>query len=218
MVGNPIYPDNTRDSGSTLKSRYDDIAGVHHRHAGLFAPYASNQFDFIPGDVSIANDTITRADHGLFIADILRFTTTSNALPTGLSSGTNYWVIASSLTANIFKVSAASGSTQVDLSATGSGIHTATRTTNMKVAIAKGYNWDGTSLSEIVAQQTALITAPTVNPRIDRLVIGNDAVGSLSIITGAEAAAPVAPVITANKLPVAQIALAVGQTQIVNAD
>lgn len=215
-VGTPIYPNYTRESGSTYKGRLDDVAGVHRRLAGPFAPFASVQFDFIPGDVSTANDTIARADHGLFASDKGRFTTTGT-LPAPLALATDYYVLASGLTSGVFKVSASDGGAAVNLTDTGSGTHTFTRTANLKAAIAKGFIWNGTTLTEVAAQQTAALTAPAANPRIDRLVV-SDSTGALSVITGAEAASPSAPALTANKIPVAQIAWIVGQTQIVNAD
>jgi hypothetical protein len=67
------------------------------------------------------------------------------------------------------------------------------------------------------AQVSGAITAPVSNPRIDRAVI-DTTTGALSIIPGAEAGSPSPPVITANKLPVAQIALVVGQVSILNAN
>ena len=48
MTGIPILHDNIRDSGSTLKARYDDIVVVHHMLEGPSPLSASLQFDFIP--------------------------------------------------------------------------------------------------------------------------------------------------------------------------
>ena len=73
------------------------------------------------------------------------------------------------------------------------------------------------TLTEKVAQTTGTLTAPTTDPRIDRVVIDNTT-GVVSVITGVEAASPVPPALTAGKLPVCQVALAVSQTQILNAD
>ncbi len=73
---------------------------------------------------------------------------------------------------------------------------------------------DGT-LTEQAAQNTATIVAPVTNPRIDRVVI-DASTGAVSVITGAEAASPTAPSITAGKLPVAQIALTTSTTAITN--
>ena len=216
-VGTPTYPNSTRDSGSTYKGRIDDALGVQRRIGGAFAPSASVQFDFIPGDVSTTDDTIARADHNLFASDKGRFTTTG-VLPAPLALATDYFVLASGLTAGVLKVSLSDGGAAVNITDTGSGIHTFTRTANLKVAIAKGFIWDGTTLTEVAAQQTAALVAPVTNPRIDRLVI-SDSTGALSVITGAEAESGAsAPALTADKIPVCQIAWTVGQTQIVNAD
>lgn len=65
------------------------------------------------------------------------------------------------------------------------------------------------------AQTSGTITAPSVNPRIDRAVI-DSITGVLSIITGAEAASPVAPALTAGKIAIAQIVLATSTTTITN--
>lgn len=74
---------------------------------------------------------------------------------------------------------------------------------------------DGTLVEQ--SQQTATFTAPSANPRIDRIVI-DMLTGAYSIIAGTEAASPTAPAITAGKLPCAQVSLSVGQTQITNAN
>lgn len=66
-------------------------------------------------------------------------------------------------------------------------------------------------------QNSATITAPSVNPRIDRVVI-DSALGTISIITGVENASPVAPALTPGKLACAQIALVVAQTIIGNSN
>ena len=75
----------------------------------------------------------------------------------------------------------------------------------------------GASRAGVAAQSTGTITAPSANPRIDRVVVDR-ATGVASVITGAENASPVAPAITAGKVPVAQVAFVVSQSSIVNAD
>jgi len=80
-----------------------------------------------------------------------------------------------------------------------------------------GWVLSGLTLTEKAAQTTGTITAPTTDPRIDRIVI-DDTTGTVSVITGAEAASPSPPALTSGKLPVAQVALAVGQTEVANAD
>lgn len=92
-------------------------------------------------------------------------------------------------------------------------------TPDMTVKVLSGVIYDSGSqtLTSVADQNTATITAPASDPRIDRVVI-DESTGSVSVITGTEAASPSAPAITAGNLPVAQISLTVSQTQIVNAD
>jgi len=52
--------------------------------------------------------------------------TTTGALPTGITAGTTYYVIAAGLTANAFEVSATRGGSAVNTSGSQSGTHTAT--------------------------------------------------------------------------------------------
>ena len=88
---------------------------------------------------------------------------------------------------------------------------------DMTVRLDPGALFDGTTLTEVSAQSTGTITAPTTNPRIDRVVI-DESTGAVSVIAGTEAPSPSAPAITAGKLPIAQVALVVSQTSIDNAD
>lgn len=64
---------------------------------------------------------ITSNGHGLQNEDLVQFTTT-DTLPAGLSTSTNYYV--RDVTTNTFKVSAAKGSPEVDITDTGTGTHT----------------------------------------------------------------------------------------------
>jgi hypothetical protein len=61
--------------------------------------------------------------HGFVVGDKLRFATTG-ALPTGLATGTDYYVIAAGLTANAFRVSLTEGGAAVNTSVSQSGTHT----------------------------------------------------------------------------------------------
>ena len=88
---------------------------------------------------------------------------------------------------------------------------------DMTVRLDAGALFDGTTLTEVAAQSTGAIAAPSVDPRIDRVVI-DAASGAVSVETGTEAASPSPPAIPSGKLPVAQVALIVAQTEIVNAD
>lgn len=72
--------------------------------------------------VVAATDLFTSTAHGLVANDRLIFTTTTT-LPAGLALNTTYYVIASGLTANDFKVSATESGTTIDVTDTGTGTH-----------------------------------------------------------------------------------------------
>jgi hypothetical protein len=80
--------------------------------------------------VTVGDTTITETTHGMLLGLVGRFTT-STTLPTGLSGGTDYWVIP--VTANTFRVASslvnAQAGTFVDISTVGTGTHTFTATT-----------------------------------------------------------------------------------------
>ena len=83
--------------------------------------------------ISIASPAVVSfTAHGLINADSVQFTTTG-VLPTGLSTATNYFVIAAGLTANSFEVSLTVGGTAIVTSGTQSGVQTLVRTTPFAV-------------------------------------------------------------------------------------
>lgn len=93
----------------------------------------------------------------------------------------------------------------------------AASTPNMQVFLKAGQLFRGTTLTEVALQNTSTITAPTTNPRIDRVII--DAItGAVEVVTGSEAASPSAPSIPSGKIPVAQVLLTPSTTEITNAD
>ena len=69
--------------------------------------------------IATATDTITYTTHGLLAGDRVVYYNGGGASATGLTSGTTYYVIASGLTANAFKVSATSGGSAVNITGTG---------------------------------------------------------------------------------------------------
>lgn len=72
-----------------------------------------------------ATGVITWNAHGLVAGTPIVFATTG-ALPSGLTAGTTYYVIASGLTANSFSVATTPGGTAITTTGTQSGVHTAT--------------------------------------------------------------------------------------------
>ena len=87
---------------------------------------------------------------------------------------------------------------------------------DMTVAVDPGHLMAGQTLVEQAAQSTGTITAPSANPRIDRIVIDNIS-GAVSVVTGTEAASPTPPAIPSGKSPIAQILLQTSSTAITNA-
>lgn len=74
--------------------------------------------------VTIATPAVfTKVAHGLVAGDKLHFTTTG-ALPTGLSTNTDYYVIATGLTSDNFRVSTSRGGSAVNTTGSQSGVHT----------------------------------------------------------------------------------------------
>lgn len=114
---------------STLPSDITAFVGISNKVTSTGSTYTpstdvniTHDQTFIDGDVSVTNDTITITSHGLTNGDPVQFTTTGT-LPTGLSTGTTYYVV--SATANTFKVSTTSGGSAVDITAaSGGGTHT----------------------------------------------------------------------------------------------
>ena len=80
-------------------------------------------------------------------------------------------------------------------------------TPDMTVGVAAGHILKGNSLTEVAATAaTGTITAPTTNPRIDRVTLNLDD-STIVVTSGAENASPVAPAIPNGHVPLAQIAL-----------
>lgn len=81
---------------------------------------ARRAFSVIAGD--LAGDTIQSPGHGFAAGNSVCFWPTIGAgLPTGLAEDTEYFVIATGLTTDVFKVSATLGGAAVDLTAIGDG-------------------------------------------------------------------------------------------------
>lgn len=79
--------------------------------------------------ISIASPAvITRTAHGMVANNSVKFTT-SGTLPTGIVSGTVYYVISSGLTANTFEISATQGGAAINTSGSQSGFHNLTDVT-----------------------------------------------------------------------------------------
>lgn len=66
---------------------------------------------------------VTWTGHGLSIGDKVRFTTTG-ALPSGLTTGTDYFIISAGFTTDTFRLAATAGGSAINTSGSQSGTHT----------------------------------------------------------------------------------------------
>lgn len=86
-------------------------------------------FTFVDGDVSVGNDTVTETGHGFTTGEgPIRLSNSGGALPTGLATGTDYWIIVDDVDTFRFALSRADAlaDTDVDITAAaGGGTHTA---------------------------------------------------------------------------------------------
>jgi hypothetical protein len=69
--------------------------------------------------ITTGTDTIAYTAHGLSSGDAVKYFHGGGTAATGLTNNTTYYVIASGLTADAFKVSATDGGTTVDITGTG---------------------------------------------------------------------------------------------------
>lgn len=68
----------------------------------------------------VTNDTITSSGHGLTTDDrVMFFNVFAEPIPTGLVEGTVYFVLASGLTTDVFKVATTSGGSAINITAQG---------------------------------------------------------------------------------------------------
>jgi hypothetical protein len=92
-------------------------AGKLMRSGIIGGPYKP----FVAADA--ATDLITEPGHGLVAGDRVVFEAIEGvALPTGITQGTRYFVIATGLTTDAYKVSATSGGSSIDITAVGGGL------------------------------------------------------------------------------------------------
>ncbi len=102
-----------------------------------YAAYTHPSGNYDAGTVIVTNETrnatctmtiaspavVTKVAHGYVAGDQIMFRTTG-ALPTGVTAGTVYFVIAAGIGADVFQFSATSGGSAINSSGTQSGVHT----------------------------------------------------------------------------------------------
>jgi hypothetical protein len=86
----------------------------------------------------------------------------------------------------------------------------------MTVEIAAGAGQVGGITVNWSSATTGTITAPSVNPRIDIVVVNSD--NTITVVTGAEAATPVVPTVASTQLALARIDLTTATATITNSE
>lgn len=108
------------NSAPTGYLKCDGTAVSRSTYATLFAALVKS------ATVTITITTpgvVTWTGHGLSIGDKVRFTTTG-ALPSGLSTGTDYFIISAGFTTDTFRLAATAGGSAINTSGSQSGVHT----------------------------------------------------------------------------------------------
>jgi hypothetical protein len=120
--------------------------------------------EYIPAatvTMTIASPAVaTLTDHRMFSGQSFRLTT-SGALPTGVATGTTYYVLADGLTSNTFRFSATPNGAAVNTSGSQSGTHTLTTYPNIVPAFVVAASGSG-SIGDALRVSTAIpLTAST---------------------------------------------------------
>ena len=153
-INNIILTDNT---GAVKQAPTAISVGVNNVVSGDKVFMARS--DYGNFTATAATDLLTETAHGLLPDDIIQVSTTGT-LPAGLAAATNYYVIASGLTANDWKVSATQGGSAVDITTTGTGTHS--WTCPLKVRKDQfTFNLAGSDSTHIVVNETVGNDIPT---------------------------------------------------------
>lgn len=218
-TGTWVNPDFEVQNGTPLKTNYDNVAAVAKRFANAFAVHEmTNPIEIATAasDVDIGGDKFDVSGHTLF--DDLQVQLTSSEgtpdLPDPLVVATTYWVVGT-VAGTSFQLSLTEGGAAIDLLDVGTGTHTIIPFPSMFLEIEAGMVWPGASPTEIARAYTAKLVNATTDPRIDRLGV-DPITGAITVITGAEAASPVAPDYIDGLSPLCQVAISTSVTAIDN--
>lgn len=85
--------------------------------------------------IDVSTAVFTAASHGLSVDDQVTFKATDGALPTGIVTGTTYYIISSGLTTDEFKVSATNGGASITLSGSADGTYNVIRQGELSVDV-----------------------------------------------------------------------------------
>lgn len=244
MVSKFVQPDSTTQTGTTYKGSIDAAVAVLAEQAAQFAINAQDTPNLTvamrAGRIAQANGTtlaVAAQNSAALTApatnprnDVVYYDATTGAI--GVAAGTEAASpVDPAIPAN--KVQAARIRWTVGMASIANSAIDDLRSTNMPqaaqqfmvgpqptpnltVAMRAGRLFlADRSLVSVAAQNSAALTAPTVNPRKDIVYI-DATTGAIGVAAGAEAASPADPAIPANKIPKARINWTVGMSSIAN--
>lgn len=235
-------PNNTQQSSSVYKGDLDAAAAQANAIAGAYAPHAIPPTPAAPTLAYTAGgalapttyyvkvtyttpngETVASAESSLLVPANNLLTVASPATY-GAVAGVTGWNVYVSTSAGT--ETKQNGSTPLALGTAGTvwteptsglvaGAALPTGLNAMSILVDAGSLFANGAIVSNNQQNSATITAPVSNPRIDRVVI-NGTTGVISIVTGTPAGSPVAPAITAGSFPCAQILVQTSSTSITN--
>lgn len=103
---------------------WNAVSGNTNNYLG-YLPFAGNPASAVKGfgevdSTGVTNDTITSSGHGLTTDDrVMVMNVFAESLPAGLTEGTIYFVLASGLTTDVFKLSLTSGGAAINITGQG---------------------------------------------------------------------------------------------------
>jgi len=131
--------------------------------------------------IDASTDTFTATSHGLAAGDQVTFKVSSGTLPTPLNTTSTFFVIASGLGANTFKVSATEGGSSVDISGATTGTYQVVRQGVTSVDVI---NFNANRLSRQIKYPSAGSDGSPGNPVTISAVSGNSFTIPLDTVAG----------------------------------
>lgn len=173
------YDSNEAITGAAAWTKFGTGTSTYYRFAFALINNALNLLFGVETPAACtataATDLINATAHGLVANDIVEFST-DDTLPAPLSIGTDYYVIAGGLTADVFKVSLTLGGTAVNITDTGTGNHEFVKVNNdiASITLMSEVSWTEFGLNH-KTQTLALVVANDVN-RDDDVIPGSPAI------------------------------------------
>lgn len=195
---------NAADAAYTAMADFyaDDWAALEARNEGFYVGaglgLSANASTLASVTTTIATSLLNKTAHGLVAGDTI--TLSGIATTTGITNGTLYYVSATGLTANAFRVAATSGGTAITFGGTADSAITVTQVG--KLDMASGVVVRGT-IDLGAPAQTAISTtiaslADATNPKW--VAVELDASNVVQFNQGTAAATPGKPALTANRV------------------